>query len=93
MAWCVFVQGLPEQVKRILCASTQMDDLAIDQWLACMQAIMKEKKMEESIVVAAVQTTWDETMIHVVPYHAIITTVPIILKRTAQDHRPEGGNP
>lgn len=31
---CVFISGLPEQVKYLLCTSTWMDTLTIDQLLA-----------------------------------------------------------
>ena len=47
-------------VKHLLHASTQMDNLSIDQLLACMQVIMKDEVMEESMAVTAVQTTRDK---------------------------------
>ena len=55
-----FVRGMPDQVKRLR-ASTRMDDLSIDQMLACDLVIMKVEAMEEGMVVAAVRTTPDET--------------------------------
>ena len=59
---CAFVQGLPNWVKRLFHTLTQTDNLSINQLLADVRAITKDEVMEEeSMVVAVVRTTWDET--------------------------------
>ena len=51
---CAFLQGLPDQVKHLLCASTWMDKLSINQLLASMRAVVEDEVMEEGLAVAAV---------------------------------------
>ena len=61
MAFDQFVWWLPDRVKSLLCASTRMDGLSIEQLLAQAQASMKDNTMEAGLAVAAVQATQDET--------------------------------
>ena len=58
---CAFVQGLSDWVKSLLCASTRMDGLSINQLLAQARASMKDNTIEVGLAVAAVQATQDET--------------------------------
>lgn len=58
---CVFISGLPDQVKWLLRISTWMEGLAIDQLLARTWAILKDEVMEKSLEVAVGRTIQDGT--------------------------------
>ena len=73
---------LPDQVKRVLHVSTQMDDLSIVQLLACTQTIIKDEMMEADMAVAAVpKHEMKQGNFHVIPYHVVTAMVLIILQK------------
>ena len=54
---CTLLQGLPDQVKCLLCPSAWMDDVSIDQLLVHMQVIMKDEVIEKGMAGVAAQAT------------------------------------
>ena len=51
---CVFIQELPDQVKCLFHASTQMDELSVNKLLTQIQTIIIDEVMEEGLAVVTV---------------------------------------